>query len=34
LGALAKLSGLDPELATIVSLDDKPKAGVEAEAHG
>ncbi len=33
LGALAELSGLDPELAHIVSLDDKPKAGMETEAH-
>ena len=33
LGALANLSGLDPELAHIVSLDDKPDASMEDGAH-
>ncbi|MBX5218757.1 FAD-dependent oxidoreductase [Rhizobium sp. NLR8a] len=33
LGALANLSGLDPELAEIVSLGDKPEANSEEDAH-
>lgn len=33
LGALANLSGLDPELAQIVSLGDKPEANTEEGAH-
>ncbi len=33
LGALANLTGIDPELARIVSLDDKPQANGEGDAH-
>jgi hypothetical protein len=33
LGALANLSGLDPELAQVVSLDDKPIASAEDDTH-
>lgn len=33
LGALAKLQGIDPELAQIESLEDKPEASMEAEPH-
>ncbi|MEK1926622.1 MAG: NAD(P)/FAD-dependent oxidoreductase [Rhizobium giardinii] len=34
LGALANLTGLDPELAVSVSLEDKPDAATEGDAHG
>lgn len=34
LGALATLEGIDPELAQIVSLDDKPKAVLSGDADG
>jgi NADPH-dependent 2,4-dienoyl-CoA reductase/sulfur reductase-like enzyme len=33
LGALATLTGVDPELAQIISLEDKPAATVEDDAH-
>jgi hypothetical protein len=33
LGALATLTGVDPELAQIISLEDKPAATVENDAH-
>lgn len=33
LGALARLTGLDPELAEVVSLEDKPDAGLEGDTH-
>ncbi|MGY2226033.1 FAD-dependent oxidoreductase [Pseudomonas gingeri] len=33
LAALANLTGLDPDLAQIVSLEDKPVAGVEVHSH-
>ena len=33
LAALAKLTGLDPELAQIISLEDKPVAGVEVHSY-
>lgn len=34
LGALAELTGLDPELARVVSLDDKPDNAMGANSHG
>ncbi len=34
LGALAKLSGLDPELAEVVSLEDKPEAALGGDTNG
>lgn len=33
LGALANLTGLDPELAQVISLDDKPDASAEGDSH-
>lgn len=33
LGALANLQGVDPELAHVVFLEDKPEAGAEGEKH-